>query len=416
MIDRPRFASPPTAFVPVFAMLVIALALVSVARAETPAKKKRTSFPIGYVSLSEDPYYQPRRAYTGLTLREPKRPLDGVKTGLREARVIARSLGLRFDLIEISTQADSLARAIEETIEKTGAGVFVLDLPRDPMRAVADHFKDRDIILFNPRHHDDDLRAEHCSKRLFHTLPSQAMRTDALAQFLRKKGWTRTLLLQGPSAADNSFGTAFRTSAKKFNLDIVDTRAFVLSNDPRRRDQTNVALLTGGSRQDVIVIADAHGEYSRYVPYQTVTPDPVVGLEGLVPGAWHWTWERHGAPQLNQRFDRQAKRLMGATDWAGWASIKAIVAALRFGRPAERGDIPTPKALAAALSSPDLAIDLYKGVPGSFRPWNNQLRQPVLLHTHNAVVARAPLEEYLHQTNVLDTLGRDVAGSACRFR
>lgn len=408
MINKPVHVSLLSAF------LVVGLALA--ARAEAPAKNKRTAFPVGYVSLVEDPYYEPRRAYTGLTLREPKRPLDGVRTGLREARVIARSLGLRFKLVGIPAQPETAVRMIEQTIAQTGASVFVLDLPKAPMLAVADHFRDRDVVLFNPRHHDDDLRAEQCSKRLFHTLPSQAMRTDALAQFLRKKGWTRTLLLQGPSGADGSFATAFRTSAKKFNLDIVDTRAFVLSNDPRRRDQTNVALLTGGSSQDVIVIADTHGEYSRYVPYQTVTPDPVVGLEGLVPGAWHWTWERHGAPQLNQRFDRQAKRQMSGSDWAGWASIKALVAALRLARPAERGDVPTPKALAAALSSPDLAIDLYKGVPGSFRPWNNQLRQPVLLHTHNAVVARAPLEEYLHQTNVLDTLGRDVAGSTCRFR
>lgn len=396
------------------ALALVGLALVS--NAGTPEAKKRAILPIGYVSLAGDPHYQPRRAYTGLTLRQPKRPLDGVKTGLREARVVARSLGLRFDLVEISAEPDALTEALDATIAETGAFIFVLDLPKDLMRAVADHFKDRDIILFNPRHHDDDLRAEHCSKRLFHTLPSQAMRTDALAQFLRKKGWTRTLLLQGPSLGDKSFGTAFRNSAEKFNLDIVDTRAFVLSNDPRRRDQTNVALLTGNTRQDVIVIADAHGEYSRFVPYQTVTPDPIVGLEGLVPDAWHWTWERHGAPQLNQRFDRQAKRLMSGTDWAGWASIKAVVAALRFARPAGRGQLPTPEAFAAALSSPGLAIDLYKGMPGSFRPWNNQLRQPVLLHTHNAVVARAPLEEYLHKNNVLDTLGRDVAGSACRFQ
>ena len=34
------------------------------------------------------------------------------------------------------------------------------------------------------------------------------------------------------------------------------------------------------------------------------------------------------------------------------------------------------------LKSDRLTLDAYKGTPASFRPWNNQLRQPILLHTH----------------------------------
>ena len=34
---------------------------------------------------------------------------------------------------------------------------------------------------------------------------------------------------------------------------------------------------------------------------------------------------------------------------------------------------------------------------------------------HNAVIASAPLDGFLHQTNTLDTLGRDQPESACRF-
>ncbi|MCK5624155.1 MAG: amino acid ABC transporter substrate-binding protein, partial [Alphaproteobacteria bacterium] len=60
-------------------------------------------------------------------------------------------------------------------------------------------------------------------------------------------------------------------------------------------------------------------------------------------------------------------------------------------------------------------FDAYKGNPASFRPWNNQLRQPILLHTHNAVAARAPLDGFLHRRDVLDTLGIDEPESKCRF-
>ena len=58
-------------------------------------------------------------------------------------------------------------------------------------------------------------------------------------------------------------------------------------------------------------------------------------------------------------------------------------------------------------------IDNYKGNPGSYREWNNQFRQPILLHTHNAVVARAPIDGFLHQTNNLDTIGYDQGESKC---
>jgi hypothetical protein len=39
---------------------------------------------------------------------------------------------------------------------------------------------------------------------------------------------------------------------------------------------------------------------------------------------------------------------------------------------------------------------------------------PILLATSDAVIGVAPIEGYLHATNVLDTLGIDEAESACR--
>jgi len=45
-------------------------------------------------------------------------------------------------------------------------------------------------------------------------------------------------------------------------------------------------------------------------------------------------------------------------------------------------------------------------MPGNFRPWNGQLRQPILLHTERAVIAVAPVEGFLHHRNTLDSLGK----------
>ena len=133
----------------------------------------------------------------------------------------------------------------------------------------------------------------------------------------------------------------------------------------------------------------------------------MIGSEGLVAGAWHWTWERHGAPQLNQRFDRRAKRRMAAEDWAAWAAVRSVVEAIA------RSGSTDPAALRAFLTSEDVRLDLYKGVPGSFRSWDNQLRQSILLHTHNAVTARAPIETRIPSSRFFN---RNVLRATCRYR
>ncbi len=49
------------------------------------------------------------------------------------------------------------------------------------------------------------------------------------------------------------------------------------------------------------------------------------------------------------------------------------------------------------------------------RTWPGVYAVGKLCDRHNAVIGRAPLEGFLHQTNTLDTLGRDQPESACRF-
>lgn len=235
------------------------------------------------------------------------------------------------------------------------------------------------------------------------------MLMDALAQYLAKNKWREVLVLEGEEETDRVVSSAFQRSARKFGLDVVDVRPFVLGKDPRVRDQNNVRLLTSKADYDVVFVADTVGEFGRYVPFSTQKPRPVVGSEGLEASTWHWAWERHGAPQLNQRFDKIAGRRMQMTDYAAWAAVKAIIEAL------VRTESRDVSELAAFLRSGDFTLDIYTGAPASFRAWDNQLRQSVLLHTHNAVIARAPLDGFLHQTNTLDTLGADALESACRL-
>ncbi|MFQ5935795.1 MAG: ABC transporter substrate-binding protein [Acidiferrobacterales bacterium] len=382
--------------------------LVVTSPAIFPADK---TFTFVYLQHAEDPFYERHRAYTGLMLRDRHRPFGGAMTAIRESRIIGRALGFKFKLVEknLEPQEDA-ASVIDAFIANEGVRAFLLDLPLDVVTELGAALADRNVLLFNIRHPDDRLRGEACSPVLFHTLPSYAMLMDALAQFLFRKKWTEVLVLEGEEKRDKVLSAAFQRAARKFRLKVADVRPFVLSNDPRMRGQINIPLLTGGKSYDVVFLADTLGEFGRYVPYNTQKARPVVGSEGLTPDAWHWTWERHGAPQLNQRFDRTARRRMQDQDYAAWVAVKVVVEAIARTKTTDIAKLRT------LMTSDDFTFDTYKGAPGNFRSWDNQLRQAILLRTYNAVVARAPIEGFLHQRNDLDTLGTDKPESICNLQ
>ncbi len=246
-------------------LAVIALALAWLLQPATAGAKEVFGF--AYLQLEGDPRYAERRAYTGLKLRDLKPPIDGARTALREVRVLGRSLGLRFELIEetLTPERDPV-EAITALAEQSAVSVFLLDLPLAQVERAAQALDGRDLILFNIRHRDDALRGAGCAPVLFHTVPSHAMLMDGLAQYLSKKKWTRVLILEGESDADKTLSAAFQAAAGKFGLAITGIETLVLSNDPRRRDQTNIPLMTAAEDYQVIFLADTLGEVGRYVP------------------------------------------------------------------------------------------------------------------------------------------------------
>ena len=97
-----------------------------------------------------------------------------------------------------------------------------------------------------------------------------------------------------------------------------------------------------------------------------------------------------------------------AKDLPAWAAIAAISDART------RAGTADPADLRSFLISDKARIAAFLGQPVSFRPWDGQMRQPMPLVTERAVVAMAPLEGFLHQTNELDTLGTDRPETLCK--
>jgi ABC transporter substrate binding protein (PQQ-dependent alcohol dehydrogenase system) len=367
-------------------------------------------FTIGYLELKGDPRYGSKRIYARYLGQALGRPYPGAEVALKEVKFHGAAVGATFTLERVRGEdAAELAAGVDRLKAEQGAQFFVVDAPAAIIEELGELTKDKDVMLFNVSARDDRLRQSQCQPHVFHIIPSYAMAADALTQYLTSKKWKEVLILEGPEPEDQALAAAFERAAKRYGLDIVDRRSFVLSNDPRQREQNNIALLTAGSDYQTVYVADTNGEFARGVPYQTVKPQLVVGTEGLAATAWHWAWERHGAPQLEKRFQKAAKRPMTGVDWSAWMAVKAVADAV------QRTGSTEFEALANYIRSDETILDGFKGNRLNFRLWNNQLRQPMLLVTHNWVVDRAPLDGFLHRTNDMDTLGLDQNQSDCNF-
>jgi ABC transporter substrate binding protein (PQQ-dependent alcohol dehydrogenase system) len=389
--------------------ILIAGAVALAHAQDAPPSQPRVT--IGFVDIKGDPRHEPIRAYERMILRTREHPFIGARVAIDEAQALSRALKIDFALERITVpSADAVAPAITEAREARGIQFFVVDAPAEVFRSLAQAAKGRDVLLFNATAPEDWLRRELCAPEVVHTLPSLAMTTDGLVQHLVSRKWRDILVLHGPAPADATMTKAFEASVKKFGARIVATREFKVGTDPREREKNNPLLLTALNRDyDVIFIADDAFDFARQLPYQTVRARPVIGAIDLEPVAWHWTWERHGGPQINSRFQKASSgRRMDSQDWAAWIAVKMVVQATLRTRSA---DFAKQREFILGGNG----FDGYKGLAVSVRPWDQQLRQAVFLATPNAVVASAPVEGFLHRTNTLDTLGDDEQETPCKL-
>ena len=387
-------------------MRALALSMLAVFAA-IPARAADSAFKIGYLEWSADPRYDEERVKAQYPLQPWGRPYSGAEQAIRETAFAGAALKLKFTLDKHSgAGAAELAETVKQMAGQ-GVSYFVIDASAEIVAEVARRTASLPVALLNISAPEDSLRGAQCQSRLLHVIPNYSMLTDSLAQYLVSRRWSSVLVLRGPNPGDAEMANAWARSAKRFGVKIADTRPFKLGQDPRERELNNLQLLTGSKDYDAVFVADADGEFARGVPYQTAKPRPVIGAAGLVADGWHWSWERDGARQLNNRLIKAAGRQVTSYDWAAWMAVKSIVEAVT-----RSGSADFAKSY-ALLRGPDIVLDGFKGFRMGYRAWDGQLRQPILLNTGNWAIAIAPIEGFLDATNNLDTLGFDVKETAC---
>jgi hypothetical protein len=223
----------------------------------------------------------------------------GAQQGVAEANIQGHFLGQNYALLAFEPDAQPASlpadtRAIIAAVDKQTVLAISTDFP--------------DFPVFNVGLADDGLR-DACHDNLLHTLPSNRMMNDALAQWHRKKPASQA-----------------------------------------------------------------------------------------IAGAWHSSFTRYAAAQLNKRFMATHGIVMDDISWAAWAAVKMssdTIARSAAGKPERSGHL-----LLSALRT-DLAFDGQKGSAMSFRN-NGQMRQPLLLIENGKVVGEAPVRGI---ASSLDSLG-----------
>jgi ABC transporter substrate binding protein (PQQ-dependent alcohol dehydrogenase system) len=354
-----------------------------------------------------------------LSLVEPIAPdkgLAGAKLAIGDNNTTGKFLKQDFQLIEKILPAGADLDAAATELADAGRKLIISDLPADRLATLADAPAMKDAVIFNIRAQDDALRAADCRANVFHTIPSRAMKADALGQFLVSRQWMRWVLIYGANDADQAFADAVRRSAKRYRAEIVEERAYEFQAGSRRTDtgeqqvrEQMIKLTQRLPAYDVLVVADESEVFGEYLPYRTWDPRPVVGTQGLVPTSWHRSQEQWGGTQLQRRFTRDFDRWMLERDYAAWEGVRSI------GEAVTRTNSADPATLRSYIVSDAFELAAFKGKPLSFRKWDQQLRQPILLASPLMLVSVSPQEGFLHQRTPLDSLGHDEPDSTCRL-
>ncbi|MCJ2053131.1 ABC transporter substrate-binding protein [Methylobacterium sp. J-070] len=341
--------------------------------------------------------------------------LAGAKMGIADNNTTGRFTNQTYTLHDVALTDDKPdAVAAARDLIAGGARYLVLALPADAVLAVADAVKDTGAVILNAGAPDDRLRGADCRANVFHILPSRAMLTDALAQYLTVMRWRKIFLIVGPGEADKAYADAVRNSARKFALKITAEKPWTFGPLAKARGDTptraEAMVFTRGLDYDMAVVADEAGDWGDYVSYRTVDPRPVGGTQALTPTTWSPVLETWGAAQAQNRFRRSASRLMRPLDYQVWAAVRTVGEAVTAKKSND------PAVIGAYLPTPDFTLPAYKGVPLSFRPWDHQLRQAIIVVQPKALVSVAPEQGFLHQRTPLDTLGVDLPETTCKFK
>lgn len=348
----------------------------------------------------------------------PDKGIQGARLMLKEANQAGNFVGHSFELTEaiVPQDADVVAKAKE--VLAGGDRFIIADLEPADLLAVADLPEAKDAVIMNIRSSATALRQEQCRINVFHIIPDYAMRADALAQYLIWKKWPRWFVIRRDSPQDQDYLAQVKRSGARFGGKVVDDKLYDLPPGARNLDsghqqiQAQIPMETEAAPDhDVVWVINSDDDFGDYLLFRTYLPRPVVGTQGLQAVAWDKSYTESGAMHFQNAIPRIAKRAPVERDYTAWLGFRALAdSAMKSGK-------TTPQEVKAYMLSDEFKLEGFKGQAMSFRTWDHQMRQPIVLGGGTRVpVSTSPQEGFLHPTNVTDTLGFDKPETKCKFK
>lgn len=363
--------------------------------------------PVVYISRDIEPLLP----LSLIDKRVEKDGFAGAQLGLADNQTTGSFLGHTYRLVEILVPEDADLLATVKQSEEPEPSIVVANLQTDDLLTLADALPQ--ALILNTGANDDRVRHEDCRANVLHLPPSRSMLTDALAQYLAWKRWDKVVLVTGRHPEDALYAQALERAIKRFGLKVVDRKDWTTIPGARRTDsghhsaQQEIPSFTQFKEHDVMLVADEKDEFGEYLSYRSRTPRPVAGTQGLMPTAWHRSHEQWGATQIQRRFEKIADRIMTKRDYSSWLAMRTLGEAITNSNSAD------PKVLTEFILSDKFKLAGFKGKALTFRTYNGQLRQPVLVVSPRMLITVSPQQGFLHQLTELDTLGIDEPESPC---
>lgn len=289
-----------------------------------------------------------------------------------------------------SPSPEAAVRAAERLLRLEEAGALVGGFGVGQAEVLAEVAEAHGVPFFNVGSTSDALRR--CAPGYtFHVEPSQAMLLDALVAWHASRGARRWFLIDDRAHSGGVAARLRRAVERHGDGGAVVGAADVFTGQPLYQEELDAAADAGA---DVVLLAvDVRDEiYVRYAvaehgPAWTTAalPTPVTQTRDFLaasrvpqpPGVldrrvltWEPTLSTRAADDLNRRGSGRGQPF----DAAGWATYQAVTAYVDA--VLDAGSVE-PDAVRTVLRDPAHVVRSAKGAGVGFRPWDQQLRQPL---------------------------------------
>ena len=354
-----------------------------------------------------------------------------------EANYIAEAFGKVVRLkTEKASSPDDAARKATKLVRQ-GRVKAILGGGDDSLtRAIQEATAQQKVIFVNTMSRAEALRGARCHRLTFHVEASLAMYTDAIGQWLviggKKTRW-------GFLTPDSDAGVEMERLAKRA---LERHRGTTVAREvvPARARDYRAALASFAKADPDVVILNLSGPPLLTALAQLAElgvkfevagagmetlefwqADPA-HLTGVWPVLWFHGFRKYSGRELNKRLAERLGRPAESHTWASYAAMKALwEAVLRSGG--------TDTASIVSFFEKERGVDAHKGQPLTFRPWDHQLRQPLMIVESKVppqdakrwdifkLLDEVPLRGTPGENRaaVLDTLGLSAAESTCRL-